>query len=165
MALRFTLYPLFAAPVLYFLFNGLQTRNRNDLILSGVFLGLGLQGYSPSRIIPVYVVIVFFIYWLHRQNLKESLKDFWVLLLLAFAALVLFLPLFRYFVEHPTMVSYRALSRLTSMEHAVEGSKWMIFLNNFWKASMMFFYENGQIWVHSVINRRHSIWLRQPFSS
>ena len=152
-ALRFTLYPLFTAPVLYFLFKGLQTRNRNDLILSGVFLGLGLQGYSPSRIIPVYVVIVFFIYWLHRQNLKESLKDFWVLLLLAFAALVLFLPLFRYFVEHPTMVSYRALSRLTSMEHAVESSKWMIFLNNFWKASMMFFYENGQIWVHSVINR------------
>ena len=152
-ALRFTLYPLFAAPVLYFLFKGLQTRNRNDLILSGVFLGLGLQGYSPSRIIPVYVVIVFIIYWLHQQKLKESLKDFWVLLLLAFAALVLFLPLFRYFVEHPTMVSYRALSRLTSMEHAVEGSKWMIFLNNFWKASMMFFYENGQIWVHSVINR------------
>jgi hypothetical protein len=45
-ALRFTLYPFFTAPVLYFLFRGLERRSHNDLILSGVFLGLGLQGYS-----------------------------------------------------------------------------------------------------------------------
>ena len=152
-ALRFTLYPLFTAPVLYFLFKGLQTRNRNDLILSGIFLGLGLHGYSPARILPIYVVLTFFIYWLHQHDLKEDLKDFWVLLLLAFASLIIFLPLFRYFVEHPTMVSYRALSRLTSVEQAVEGPKLMVFLDNFWKSSVMFFYDNGQIWVHSVINR------------
>jgi 4-amino-4-deoxy-L-arabinose transferase-like glycosyltransferase len=51
--LRFPLYPLFLAPTLLFLVRGLRTRNRNDFILCGIFLGLGLHGYSPFRIVPL----------------------------------------------------------------------------------------------------------------
>ncbi len=152
-ALRFTLYPLFTAPVMYFLFRGLQKRNRNDLLLSGLFLGMGLHGYSPARILPIYVVIVFVIYELHRPNSRERWNDIWALGLLAFAAFVVFLPLFHYFLEHPELVSSRALSRLTSSEHAFSGSPVLIFLSNLWKAMIMFFYDNGQIWVHSIPNR------------
>jgi hypothetical protein len=35
----------------------------------------------------------------------------------------------------------------------VDGSNLLIFLTNLWKSSIMFFYDNGQIWVHSVPNR------------
>jgi hypothetical protein len=45
--LRFPLYPLFAAPTLFFLIRGLGTRNRNDFIFAGLFLGLGLHGSTP----------------------------------------------------------------------------------------------------------------------
>lgn len=152
-ALRFTLYPLFAAPVMYFLFKGLQEKNRNDLVLCGLFLGLGLHGYSPARVLPVYVVLAFLIYWLHQKNLKRGLNDFWALLLLAFASFIIFLPLFRYFLDNPQLFNYRAMSRLTSMEHSVPGSGILVFLGNFWKASVMFFVDNGQIWVHSIPNR------------
>lgn len=152
-ALRFTLYPLFTAPVMYYLFRGLQNRNRNDLLISGIFLGMGLHGYSPARILPIYVVTVFILYELHRPKSKDRWNDIWVLGLLAFAAFIVFLPLFRYFLEHPELVSSRALSRLTSAEHAISGSPWLVFFNNLWKAMIMFFYDNGQIWVHSIPNR------------
>ena len=152
-ALRFTLYPLFAAPVMYFLFKGLQEKSRNDLVLCGLFLGLGLHGYSPARILPVYVVLTFLIFWLHQNNLKKGLNEFWALLLLAFASFIIFLPLFRYFLGNPQLFNYRAMSRLTSVEHSVPGSGILVFLSNFWKAGIMFFYKNGQIWVHSIPNR------------
>ena len=46
-ALRFTLYPTFTAPVLYFLVRGLQRRSRNDFILAGIFLGIGSARLQP----------------------------------------------------------------------------------------------------------------------
>ncbi len=152
-ALRYTLYPLFTAPVMFFLFRGLQRKSRNDLIVSGLLLGLGLHGYSPVRILPVYVVLVFQIYWLHTRPKQNRWNDVWVLGLLAFSAFMLFLPLFRYFLENPELVSYRTLSRMTSLEQPVEGSVWLIFLSNLWKSLIMFFYDNGQIWVHSIPHR------------
>ncbi|MGB8982132.1 MAG: glycosyltransferase family 39 protein [Anaerolineales bacterium] len=66
--LRFPLYPLFAAPVLLYLLRGLRTRNRNDFLLAGLFLGIGLHGYSPIRIVPFVVVAAFLLYWLHSQS-------------------------------------------------------------------------------------------------
>lgn len=152
-ALRYTLYPLFTAPVMFFLFRGLQRRSRNDLVVSGLLLGLGLHGYSPVRILPIYVVLVFVIYGLHTRPRKNRWNDVWVLGLLAFSAFIVFLPLFRYFLENPGLVSYRALSRLTSLENPVEGSAALIFLGNLWKSLVMVFYDNGQIWVHSIPNR------------
>lgn len=152
-ALRYTLYPLFTAPVMYFLFRGLKRRSRNDLVVSGLLLGLGLHGYSPARILPVYVLLVFVIYWLHTRTMKNRWNDVWVLGLLAFSAFIVFLPLFRYFLENPELVSYRALSRMTSLENPVEGSAALIFLGNLWKSLLMFFYDNGQIWVHSIPHR------------
>jgi hypothetical protein len=152
-ALRYTLYPLFAAPVMYFLFRGLSRRSRNDLIISGLLLGLGLHGYSPVRILPIYVVLVFVIYWLHTRLKRNRWNDVWVLGLLAFSAFIVFLPLFRYFLENPELVSYRALSRMTSLEQPLEGSTGLIFLGNLWKSLVMFFYDNGQIWVHSIPHR------------
>ncbi len=152
-ALRYTLYPLFAAPVMFFLFRGLKRRSHNDLIVSGLLLGLGLHGYSPVRILPVYVVLVFVMYWLHTSPRKNRWNDVWVLGLLAFSAFTIFLPLFRYFLENPELVSYRTLSRMTSLENPVEGSAALIFLGNLWKSLVMFFYDNGRIWVHSIPQR------------
>ena len=79
--------------------------------------------------------------------------SFWALLLLAFTSFIIFLPLFRYFLGNPQLFNYRAMSRLTSVEHSVPGSGILVFLSNFWKAGIMFFYKNGQIWVHSIPNR------------
>jgi len=60
--------------MLYYLIRGLRTRNRNDFILSGIFLGIGLHGYTPMRIVPFVVVVAVGLYLLHSQS-KGSRKQ------------------------------------------------------------------------------------------
>jgi dolichyl-phosphate-mannose-protein mannosyltransferase len=151
--LRFPLYPLFAAPTLLFLIRGLRTRNRNDFLLSGLFLGLGLHGYSPIRIVPFVVVAAFVLYWLHAQS-KGARRDLPVwLAMLALVALMVFLPLLRYWMEHPTEFSLRAFSRLSGTEQPLQGPALEIFASNAWKALKMFNFDDGEIWVNSLPHR------------
>jgi hypothetical protein len=151
--LRFPLYPLFAAPTLLYLIRGLRTRNRNDFLLSGLFLGIGLHGYSPMRVVPIVVVAAFVIYWLHLQS-QGARKDLplW-LAMLALVALVVFLPLLRYWIEYPDAFNYRAASRMSGVEQPLPGPPAQIFASNAWKGLMMFNFDDGEIWVNSVPHR------------
>ncbi|HEX5809431.1 MAG TPA: glycosyltransferase family 39 protein, partial [Anaerolineales bacterium] len=125
--LRFPLYPLFVAPTLFFLLRGLRTRNRNDFLLSGLFLGIGLHGYSPFRIVPIVVVAAFILYWLHGQS-KGAQKDsaIW-LTLLALASLFVFVPLLSFWAGHPAEFGFRAMSRLSGLESPITQPIWQIF--------------------------------------
>jgi hypothetical protein len=152
-ALRFTLYPAFTAPALYFLVRGLQRRSRNDFILSGIFLGLGLHGYSPFRFVPIVVLATIGLYLLHRQSQGDRLQAFWGLGLVSATSLVVFLPLLRYALSNSGMFSYRMMTRMGQAETAFPGNPVSIFFSNFWKTLVMFFWDNGQIWVHSIPNR------------
>lgn len=151
--LRFTLYPLFVAPTLYYLIRGLRTSNRNDFLLSGLALGIGLHGYSPFRIVPFVVVVAVIIYILHGQSKGKRWQTISALFTLAFIALLVFLPLLRYVLEYPDMFGYRAFSRFGTMERSFPGPVWKIFLGNLWNALIMVFWKNGNIWVHSVTGR------------
>jgi len=151
--LRFPLYPLFVAPTLYYLLRGLRTRNRNDFILSGLFLGLGLHGYSPIRILPIVVVIAIGLYLVHAQS-KGVRRDavLW-LVILGLASLVIFTPLLRYTIDNPDSFSYRAFSRLGSVEQPLPEPASRIFFSNLWRGLGMFNWDDGEIWVHSVTHR------------
>ncbi len=151
--LRFPLYPLFAAPMLLYLLRGLRTRNRNDFLLSGIFLGLGLHGYSPFRIVPFVVVAVFILYWIHPQS-KGARKELVIwLAMLALTSLFVFLPLLRYWADNPERFGLRAMTRLTSAEVQITKPVWQVFLSNVWNALKMFNFDDGVIWVHSVVQR------------
>ncbi len=148
--LRFPLYPLFAAPALYYLIRGLRRRQRNDFIWSGIALGMGLHGYTSARIMPLVLVVCIGVYLLHRAaqgNRKETISG---LVILTSVSLAIFLPLFRYMLDNPEMFWYRVLTRTTNTESAYPGSIVVIFLKNLWNSLVMFFYNDGQIWVHSV---------------
>ena len=151
--LRFTLYPLFVAPTLYYFIRGMRKSSRNDFILAGIFLGLGLHGYSPFRFVPILLIIGFIIYLLHTKTnelKKQSTINFLVLILFSF---IIFLPLFRYWTQNPEMFGYRAFTRLGTTERAYPGPVILIFMENVWNAMIMPFWKNGNIWVHSVTNR------------
>ncbi|MGE5377808.1 MAG: glycosyltransferase family 39 protein [Bacteroidota bacterium] len=151
--LRFPLYPLFVAPTLFYLIRGLRTRNRNDFLLSGLFLGLGLHGYSPFRIVPFVVIAAFVLFWLHDQS-RGARRDGVVWLALAgFTSLYVFLPLLRYWVDEPAVFGFRAATRLSGLETPITQPIWKIFLSNVWNALRMFNFNDGQIWVHSVTDR------------
>ena len=152
-ALRFTLYPLFFAPTLYYFLRGLRTSNRNDFILAGLFLGIGLHGYSPFRFVPIVILVGIALYLLHRQSSGRRMQVVFYLILLGLVALVVFLPLLRYALSNPDMFSYRALTRLGIVERPFPGSPLLIFLKNLWNALTMFFWDNGEVWVISVTHR------------
>ena len=151
--LRFPLYPLFAAPTLLYLIRGLRTRNRNDFILSGIFLGVGLHGYSPFRIMPILVVVAFGIYFLHAQSKANRQQGFLWFVIIVITSLFVFLPLLRYWMEHPDQFGYRAFSRLGSVETALPGPAWQIFLSNLYRGLLMFNWDDGEIWVNSLPHR------------
>ncbi|MCC6146883.1 MAG: glycosyltransferase family 39 protein [Anaerolineaceae bacterium] len=151
--LRFPLYPLFVAPLLFYMVRGLRTSNRNDMILAGIALGLGLHGYSPMRIVPLVTLVLVGLYLLHAQARGKRVGILAGVIVLAITAFIVFLPLLRYMLDDPQMFGYRAFSRLGTTERAFPGPVWQIFLSNLWKAMIMFFWDNGGIWVHSVVGR------------
>ena len=151
-ALRFALFPAFAAPTLYFLIRGLKRKRWNDFLYAGLTLGIGLHGYSPFRIVPIAVVIILLIYYLHtsKENRRQAII---ALVLVGLISLVVFLPLMRYAISNYDYFSYRMLSRVTDVEQTLPGSPFNIFFSNLWKSLIMFQWDNGQIWVHSVPGR------------
>ena len=81
-------------------------------------------------------------------------KDLLVwLLILGLTSLVVFLPLLRYWMDHPAEFGFRAFSRLSGTEHALSDPALTIFASNFWRALKMFNIDDGEIWVHSVTHR------------
>src|SRR5690606_39131675 len=98
-----------------------RTRNRNDFLLSGLFLGLGLHGYSPMRIVPFVVIAAFVLYYLHAQS-QGARKDVFIwLTMLGLTAMVVFLPLLHYWLENPDSFGFRAFSRLGDVEAPLPG--------------------------------------------
>jgi len=153
LGLRFPLYPLFVAPAFYYLIRGLRTSNRNDFLLAGLALGIGLHGYTSFRIVPFVVLIAVGLYLIHRQSKGARGEAITGLILLTLVSLLVFLPLLRYALENPDMFVYRAFSRLGESERSLPGPAWQIFLQNLWNAMTMFFWSDGEIWVHSVTFR------------
>jgi hypothetical protein len=151
--LRFPLYPLFVAPTLYYLIRGLRTRNRNDFILSGLFLGFGLHGYSPIRIMPIVVLVAIGLYLLHAQSRGVRRDAILWLVILGIASLVVFAPLLRYSIDNPDVFSYRAFTRLGNVEQPLPAPALQIFFSNLWRGLGMFNWDDGEIWVHSVTHR------------
>ncbi|HEY6073399.1 MAG TPA: hypothetical protein VIV15_08435, partial [Anaerolineales bacterium] len=64
-----------------------------------------------------------------------------------------FLPLLRYVVDNPEAFSYRALSRMGSVETPLPGSPGKILLSNLWNGMRMLNWDDGEIWVNSVPHR------------
>ena len=151
--LRFPLYAAFVAPTFYFLFRGIRRSNRNDYILAGLSLGLGLHGYTPIRILPFVVVAAVVLYLIHKQSAGVRRQTIWGLFLLTAVSLVVFLPLMRYASENPEMFSFRALSRLGTVERPLPGPAWQIFLSNLWNGMTMYGWDDGDIWTISVPHR------------
>ena len=153
-ALRFILYPAFAAPSLYFMVRGLRTGQRKYFILSGIFLGIGLHGYTPFRAVPILVVVTFLLYWLHNRTRVNFQEAFLRLGLIVLISLIIFLPLLRVWIQMPEIFSQRTLTRLTNVEVGSEMPTGLdligVFFSNLWNGLLMFNWDSGGIWVNTI---------------
>ena len=152
-ALRYALYPLFAAPAFYFIVKALREKDTNCFLLGGFSVGLGLHGYSAFRIVPLLVILFYAIFYFDKPTKARGNFALSGLTLTGLGALFIFTPLLRYWLDNPGMFSYRALSRLSSVDVAIDQTPLMIFLDNLWDSLVMPFFDNGEIWVHSIPHR------------
>lgn len=151
--LRYPLAPLFVAWTLFFLLRALRRQSRNDFLSAGVLLGIGLNGYSPFRVVVGLVLAWLALWWLFGfvpaaragRFIKNSAALFG-------AALLVFTPLLGYISTHPDMFAYRMATRLTSLETPVLGNPFWIFLDNNWRALQMFNVRGDVVWVNSLPN-------------
>ncbi len=161
--LRFPLYPLFVAPVFFHLIRGIHRRNRNDFIWCGFFIGAGLHGYSPARVIPIAVVLGIALYLLHRSARGSRSNVLALLVITGLIATIVAMPLIRVAFDRPDEVIYRMATRFGSAERPLPGPAWEIFLSNVWNGLRMFAWDNGEVWVNSIPHRPALDWLTATF--
>ena len=151
--MRLVLAPVFVAPVLFYLLRGLRLSRRNDLLLAGIFLGLGLLGYSAFRIMPLVVLLTFVVFVLYdkKHHHVESLAAGLVVVILF--TVIGALPLLRFAYQYPELIAMRTVTRMTGAEQAIAGPVLLVFLQNFWNAILMPFWRDGNTWVISVPGR------------
>jgi hypothetical protein len=148
--LRFSLYPLVAAPALFLLARGLRRQNRNDLLLAGVIAGIGLHGYSPARVLPVVLAVGLLLYALHPAARGQRARLLSWGAAAAGLALVVFLPLLRVALQRPDDFLFRSLSRLGTAERPLPGPVGSLLVSNLRNALAMFNWDSGLIWVVSL---------------
>jgi hypothetical protein len=115
----------------------------NDLIYLACS-GIGLHGYSPFRFVPVLILAGFLIYFLHNRTGKELKKIVFYLFVLALVAFIVFLPLLRYAIENPGMFSYRAITRLSTLEQPYPENPYIIFFR-ISERNVMFAWDNKEV--------------------
>lgn len=174
--LRFPFTAAFAAPSLYFLMRAFHTNQRNDWLLAGLFLGIGLHAYTPMRAVAVLLVLLvgLKLLWdlvearLHKRTgmtlaqgaelaatsageVSALTTSFWInALLSAGMAVLVFLPLLRYMLENPTSFWGRVLTRTSSLEQPLPPDLLSVFLNNVKNALLMFNVRGDAVWVNTV---------------
>lgn len=157
--LRFPLYPLFVAPAMYYFVRGIRRRSLNDFLLMGFFVGAGLHGYSPARVIPILMTAGVLLYLFHRDAEGQRSHVLSYLVVAGLVALVVVAPLARIAVDQPGDVIYRMATRVGTTERSLPGSAFGIFLDNVWDGLKMFAWDNGEVWVISIPGRPALDWV------
>lgn len=153
MGLRFPCAPLALAPMLLLLLRTLRSGRRNDALCCGLVLGLGLYGYSSFRVVPGLVVVaVLSKALLDQEGVRQiGRQRFWANAGLIFLLAVLaFLPLGRYMLDHPSMFWYRVLTRTSDLERQLPSSPTSVFLSNVANSLLAFNWRGDVGWVHMV---------------
>ena len=149
--LRIVLSPLWTAATLYALLRALRTRRRNDFLLAGTCLGLGLFGYYAFRIVPLLVIAFCLVKLLIDRGPGFRFGQFAVnVTLLVVTSVLVFLPMMRFMYDEPKMYWYRALTRTTDLEVSAPRDNVQVFADNVKRALLMFNYEGDDAWPESV---------------
>lgn len=151
--LRFSLYPTLAAPVLFYLLRGLRRASLNDFLLAGIFMGIGLNGYTAFRIMPIVAAAALLIFLLHRATAEQRRRAVIGFALLALVSLVIFTPLLRYLIDHFAEFGERMLTRVGEAERPYPGPVLVIFVQNVVRALGMFNYSGGTIWTVGLVGQ------------
>ncbi len=147
-SLRFPYNPAITVWSTLFLLRGLRYRRRNDFLLLGLSLGVGLQGYTAFRAMPLAVAVCWFLSWTAAVKADRPCPRLWRnALLTVLVALIVMLPLARYSLENPDQVWFRSFSRVSDPERPYQDPVHLVFLKNLRNLALMFHWEGDEVWV------------------
>ncbi len=86
----------------YFYFAGMRRGSPVFMVISGVFLGLGIYFYTPGRVTPVIFVIYWILIFATAISKKELSYKAKMSLLTVFASVIVFTPLMDFVVKNPS---------------------------------------------------------------
>ena len=152
---RYVFSPVFAALTGLFLLRALRYRQRNDFLLLGFVLGVGMYTYTAFRIIPLAVIACL---WIELTLDITRRPDGWErarrtivnALLAAVVVLLVILPLSRFALDHPDDFWRRSVTRVSSAERPLPGDPLTLFLHNVKNASLMFNYRGDIDWTYNL---------------
>ena len=149
--LRFPYGTFMVAPTLYFFFRAVKHNRRNDFLLCGLVLGIGLNGYTLFRIVPLLVVLGLALKFVFgtKSNAARKALLFNGALLVAMSVLV-FLPLLRFMVDNPGMFWQRSATRTFGDTFAFTPDPGGAFLQNLKNAFLEFNWRGDVVWVNNV---------------
>lgn len=102
MGLPFIFAPIFVAGTMLFLIRAFKYKNRDDFLATGIFLGVGLYGYSAFRIVPLLVLTFVFFQLIRVIRARDEVARFVKNSALMFAlALLIAVPILRYAIDQP----------------------------------------------------------------
>jgi hypothetical protein len=157
--MRLPFHPLFLAPAMYYLVRGLRQRRRNDLLLCGAAVGLGIYGYTPARLTPLVIALGVGLYVLHRQAQGFRLRSTAWLIMAGVMAVVIAVPMLRAAYDQPEAFMFRTITRVGSAERPLPGPVLAVFASNMWNALRMFNWDNGGVWILSIPGRPALDWV------
>lgn len=150
--LRYPFLPTCAAFVFAFLVRGLRSGRRSDFLWMGLFLGIGLYGYSPFRGMLLAIPVAFFVVWFldrgwRSQTGRHQVAGFFQGMT---TSLLVFIPMLHYILQNPAMFFYRQATRLSSLERPIEGDPLLILANNIRRAILMFHWMGDEVYVATI---------------
>jgi hypothetical protein len=148
---------------MYYLLRGIRLQRRNDFLLCGLAVGLGLHGYSPARVIPVLIVFGVLIYAAFKKFKGKGVNVLAWLVLAGVIALVIYTPLLGAVSDMMDLYLGRMVSRFTGIEQPLPDQPFKILLGNIWDAFKMFAWDDGEVWVVSVPHRPALDWVTGAF--
>jgi 4-amino-4-deoxy-L-arabinose transferase-like glycosyltransferase len=150
----------FACLAFYFFWRARRTNRARDRILAGAFLGVALYTYLSARFLPIVIALFWLVEFsfgrdfISRRRELVAREHFRGVLLVVFAALVVFAPLGAYFAFHPQAL----LFRVTDVTLA-GGNQVVSIASNAWRVAQMFYASGDVEWRHGIARRPVLDWV------
>ncbi|MFQ6059242.1 MAG: glycosyltransferase family 39 protein [Anaerolineae bacterium] len=150
--IRAVTLPLIEVLTFWFFWRGLRARRSLDFALSGLFLGLGAYTHPAGRLVPL-IPLLFTIYLAIRRR-ADAMACLRGLALMALVAVIVFLPLGRYFWAHPwAFLGHPEEVSILSARVAPGESRAQVLATNAWRVLSMFTWQGDGAWWRNLARR------------
>ncbi len=152
MALRFPYVMIAATFALWAIFRALRTGRRGDYLIAGLIFSAGFFGYTAYRVMPLALVIMVLFKVLFEPPRSWMAWRQFILNLLVFAwiAVIVFVPLARYWHDRPQMFWQRSTTRIEGDYGIKAQDIGMTLLNNTLRALGMFNVVGDDVWANTL---------------